>query len=122
MSLLEIQLTTHAIERFQQRVRPGLDLEAAGDELARLLATAAIVQDPPDWFARRQARVACSYLVVGDLVLPLQQSRSGDGTLVAVSCIPRGSLSEMARARRNSARRRANLRARPRAFPARSMV
>jgi hypothetical protein len=32
-----VHLTDHALERFQQRVRPGLTFEQAEDELARLL-------------------------------------------------------------------------------------
>jgi hypothetical protein len=33
----QIELTSHAVERFRERVRPGLDLTAAEDQLATLL-------------------------------------------------------------------------------------
>ena len=107
MAYLEIQLTQHAIERFHERVRPSLTLSAAEDELARLVAFARVVSDPPSWHAERQRRTAAAYLVIGDLVLPAEPLVSEPEVLVAVTCIARGCVSDQARARRNKARRRA---------------
>lgn len=112
MSLLEIHLSSHAIERFHQRVRPGLDLDSAGDELSRLVAIGELSDTAPPWHAHRQAQEAHAYLIVADLVLPLQPAQDDPSALVAVSCIPRGGLSDAARARRNGRRRSQRLRQR----------
>jgi len=47
MSMATIQLSTHAVERFQQRVRPALALPDAGEELARLALVAELAAEPP---------------------------------------------------------------------------
>lgn len=43
-------VSTHAAERYQERIRPGLDVAAAGDELHRMLNTVAQpVPTRPAW-------------------------------------------------------------------------
>lgn len=42
-------LTFHAVQRFRERVRPNLGLNAARRELGRLLAGAEISLTVPDW-------------------------------------------------------------------------
>jgi hypothetical protein len=106
MALAEIHITQHAIERFHLRVRPGLSTAAAEIELARMVAVGELVNDPPSWYADRQRRTAAAYLVVGDLVLPLEPVDGNPCALVAVTCIARGGISDAARARRNERRRR----------------
>ena len=106
MAFLEIRLTQHAIERFHERVRPGLAMAAAEEELARLVSIADVVTEPPPWHGERQRRTAPAYLVIGDLVLPAEWLVGEPDVLVAVTCIARGCLSDRARARRNEARQR----------------
>lgn len=108
MSATTVDLSLHAIERFQQRMRPALTLAAAEEELAELMALGEIVGQPPDWFARRQLQHAPCYLVVGDFVLPLVPARYDPEVLCATTCVARGGLSDKARERRNSHRRRRN--------------
>jgi hypothetical protein len=60
----------------------------------------------PDWLARGQRQAAACYLVAGDVVLPLDPCRRDPGVLVALTCVARGGLSELARQRRNMRRRR----------------
>lgn len=98
MPTIEIELTNHAIDRFHERVRPGLARASAEVELARLALFGAMVADPPPWYSPCEDHEASAYLVIGDLVLPL---RAGDdGVHVAVTCIARGGISPAARARR----------------------
>lgn len=102
---LEIHLSQHAIDRFHERVRPGLDRAAAEDALAQLALLGTIESEPPEWLARRQRQRAACYLVAGDVVLPLDPYRRDPRVLVALTCVARGGISELARQRRNEGRR-----------------
>lgn len=104
-----IIFTTHAIERFRDRVRPGLSFADAEVELARLAPAGQVVSESPDWHARRAAQRALCYLVIGDLVLPLKAAHQ-PGRYVATTCIPKGGLSEASRQRRNRHRSRGSKR------------
>lgn len=101
MSTLTIELTVHAVERFHERVRPGLSRAAAEEELAFLLALATVTCEPPAWVRERAVRRADCHAVMGDVVLPLYAC---GGVLVATTCIARGGLSARARQRRNARR------------------
>jgi hypothetical protein len=83
---LTIDLTAHAIERFRDRVRPGLDLDAAADELARLAGVAEVTPLRPEWLNG----FALLYLVVGDVALPLEPSHDDPERLTATTCLVRG--------------------------------
>src|SRR4051794_15258525 len=89
MATLEIRITDHAVERFQERVRPGLSVDVAAHELARLIPLGFIYEQPPAWCA---ARPCPAYLVVGDLVLPLVTC-ADEGVYYATTCLTRGSRS-----------------------------
>lgn len=102
MTAFSITLTDHAVERFRERARPALDLEHAADELARLALFGDIVEEPPEWHLRTAAQYASHYLVIGDLVLPLRPTSSGEH--LAVTCLVRGLRSDVARQRRRGAR------------------
>jgi hypothetical protein len=65
--LTTIDLTAHAIQRFRDRVRP-LELDAAAEELARLVGHAELTPCRPPWLQG----VAHLYLVAGDVALPLE--------------------------------------------------
>ena len=105
MATFTVQLSRHAVERFQERVRPALGFPEAEDELARLTLAAELAAEPPAWHAASCAQIAPWYLVVGDVVLPLKQHRTEPDVLVATTCLARGERSEDAR-RRLRARRR----------------
>ena len=51
-----IHLTSHAIERYRDRVRPGLSFEAAELELARVAASGEITTQAPAWHLRNCAQ------------------------------------------------------------------
>ena len=97
--MLTIQLSQHAVERFQERVRPALDVAPAADELAALILFGDVVDTPPSWHAGTCAQLAPFYLVAGDVLLPLKQHWSEPDVLVATTCLVRGVRSEDVRAR-----------------------
>lgn len=101
-----VMFSRHAVERFCERVRPGLDIETAQQEMTRLLGSALVVADPPLWLPRAGARRSGDrYLVIADLVLPLRPVGAGERYL-ATTCIARGTITPATRSRRNDARRR----------------
>lgn len=104
MSMATIQLSTHAVERFQQRVRPALALPDAEEELARLALVAELAAAPPAWHAAACAQVAPWYLVLGDVVLPLKPHWAEPEILVATTCLARGERSADVRRRRRACR------------------
>ena len=103
-----VELSAHAVERYQQRVRPGLSFEAAEDELARVVLVGEITTEPPAWHLRSCARRAPLYLCVADVLLTLALHRSQPGVFVATTCFAKGSLSADARRYRTARRRRSS--------------
>jgi hypothetical protein len=100
-----VTLSQHAVDRYQQRVRPALSAELAREDLGRLIGLGRVASEPPSWLADRQAQRAAFYLTVGDVVLPLDPDRRDTERLIALTCIARGGISEIARHARNQRRR-----------------
>ena len=98
-----IDVLDHAVERFIERVRPGLEVSQAHSELDHLLAIADYVFEAPEWLASRAQQRAPMYAVIADIVLPLQIGHDS-ASLVVVTCLARGGVSGPARERRNRAR------------------
>lgn len=97
-------LTEHAVDRYQERVRPALSPEAAKADLLRLIAACGRQGTPPEW-AISNEYVTDWFLFIGDDVcLPIHKGS-------AVTCLTRGGLPELTRARRNE-RKQAQRRAR----------
>ena len=105
---MEIEISHHCVDRFHERFRPALDLIKAREQLEMLVALHAVHADePPDWFAERMLEGADSYLIIGDdMVIPLARLGHRDELLLAKTCIGRGGVSDLARARRNARGRR----------------
>jgi hypothetical protein len=100
-----VDILDHAVQRFVERVRPGWEPAPARAELDRLLNVAEFVFEAPDWLATRARQRAPMYAVIADVALPLPPGNDG-ASLVAVTCLTRGGLSEPARERRNAMRLR----------------
>lgn len=96
-----IDLTAHAIERFRDRVRPGIELDAAADELARLVGHAELTPQRPEWLTG----FALLYLVAGDVALPLEPALGNPERLVATTCLVRNGGPRRRRRRRGGYRR-----------------
>ena len=100
-----IHLTNHAIDRYRERVRPGLSFKAAELELALVAASGEITTQAPAWHLRNCAQEAPYYLVIADVLLPLRPHYSEIDVLVATTCLARGCLSADARRHRNARKR-----------------
>lgn len=104
-----VTLSAHAIEQYQQRVKPGLDLDAARDELERLRPLGEITTLAPDWV--NAARPAPYYLLLSDaIVLPLAPQAAA---WIATTCITQRTLTPTRRTAKSA--RKASLAARKRA-------
>jgi len=78
-----VRISDHAVAQYQQRVKPGLDLNAARAELEQLRAVAQIATSAPGWV--NAVRQAPCYLLIGDaIVLPVLPDRNG---WVATTCL-----------------------------------
>lgn len=106
MPTYTIQISSHAAERFNERVRPALTADAAADEFARIALVGTVSEAPPPWHLRNCAQITPFYLEVADILVPLKPHWSEPGVLVATTCIPKGSLSDASRERRTARRRR----------------
>jgi len=104
-----VALSAHATWQYQQRVKPGLDHDAARDELERLRPLGEISTLAPDWV--KAARPASYYLLLGDaIVLPLAPQAAG---WIATTCVTQRTLTPTRRTAKSA--RKASLAARKRA-------
>jgi hypothetical protein len=84
-----VDLSDHAVVRYHERVRPGLTLDQAGDELERLLAAHGRWAERPDWVSDELP--ANRWVLLGDgIAFPVE----GD---VMVSCVTRAGYSSAQR-------------------------
>jgi hypothetical protein len=79
---VELELSEHAITRWHERVRPGLTLEAAEEDLVRQLATHAC-WGPPDWLSEKELGGDRWLMIGDDVAFPVR------GNFLA-SCFVRG--------------------------------
>lgn len=91
--------SVHAVERFEQRVRPGLSPEAARRELLRLCGEHGCEVDRPAWLRGRSSIGADVWIQVADgIVVPCHWSH---GRLRAITVLTRAGMSPEVRGRRN---------------------
>lgn len=96
-----LAFTKHSVERFAERIRPGLELDEVRRRLSHMLGAATISREGPNWHKPQHGTVA--YLYIADVFLPLVLC---DGELRATSVFASGQLSEPKRAKRASDGRR----------------
>ena len=106
-----VVISEHAVKRYCERVKPGLDEAAARNELERLRAAAAVAREPPAWL--HAADQAPCYLLLGDdVALPLL--RQSDGGWVASTCVAKSTLTVQRRAAKTARRKSLGARGRAR--------
>jgi hypothetical protein len=97
-----VAFSNHAVERFAERLRPGMDPDEVRRQLSGMLASAVVTTKPPEWFKPRQR--ADAYLVVADVVMPLR--RCAHDELIAVSAIEETTLTDASREKRSTYNRK----------------
>ena len=106
----QVIVSAHAVEQYRDRVKPGLDSDAARAELEQLCALGLIQTEAPGWV--NPARPAAYYLLLGDqIVLPLAAQADA---WVATTCVAQRTLTPTRRAAKSA--RKASLAARKRAL------
>lgn len=98
-----IKFFPHSVERYRDRLRPGLTIESAEGELQRIACHARLSREAPEWLCSNR-RDAAVFLSIADATFPLVLSSDGS-FFVALTCLTRGSISAEARERRNITRR-----------------
>ncbi len=99
-----VHVTNHAVERYVERVRPGLDVVQARSELRTLLQAMGVQCDRPDWLPvdTRTDRV---YIALGDDIVAACVDVE-NGKVLALTIYARGTLLAHERAKRNYDRSR----------------
>jgi len=93
-----VSVSIHAAEQYRERLRPGLELDAALAELKRLQETGEISTIAPEWL--NTAKPAPHYLLLGnDVVLPVLPQ--GDGW-IATTCVTRRTVTPTRRAAKSA--------------------
>ena len=91
-----MQVSEHAAQQYQQRVKPALELDAARAELNQLVTVAHITTTQPRWL--HAADAAPYYALIGDAVaLPLLPQNGG---WVATTCVAAGTHTPVRRSQR----------------------
>jgi hypothetical protein len=102
-------VSAHAVEQYRDRVKPGLDPDAARAELEQLCTLGLIQTEAPGWV--NPAKRATNYLLLGDqIVLPLAPQADA---WVATTCVAQRKLTPTRRAAKSA--RKASHAARKRA-------
>lgn len=103
---LPLAFAPHAVERYQEHLKPCLSIENAAKDLIRIAAHARVSLKAPAWLGGSTRKDVVMFLEIGDAVFPL--APDVDGTqLVALTCRTRGTISTAVRSRRKARRVRA---------------
>lgn len=92
------RVSEHAVEQYQERVKPGLSRRRARRDLLAVLRCVRpeLQEEPPGWHRAREREDCAGWIVVGDLTFPVAE----DGETLK-TCIPRNSVSPSYRERLN---------------------
>ncbi len=102
---MRITFSAHAVQRYQERVKPDLTTAEALADLRRVEGAGITELTPPAWLHTPDR--AELYLLLGDLCFPLRDI--GNERYVAVTCFARGVPSTEARRYRTERKRRRRL-------------
>lgn len=101
----EIVLSDHAVERYQERVKPALDLQAAREDLTRMLRIATVQKETPSWGqGESHGQPVDAWAIISEGVCaPLARRHDGSGYF-AITVLTHRGISDESRARRNVAK------------------
>lgn len=101
-----VSFSAHAVERYVERARPGVDHPCAEAELVGLAGFGVVLAGAPLWATSGSP---FPHLVIADITFPLVPDRFDPEVLVATTCLVRGMRPTGWRGRRASrVRRRVN--------------
>jgi hypothetical protein len=86
-AVVRVALTSHAVERFIERVHPGCDQAGATAYITALFSMGVVEPHPPPWHVT--LRPAPLYLTIGDVALVLDVDVRARDRLVARTCVAR---------------------------------
>jgi len=98
-----INFSPHAVERFGERFRPGLDLDVVRRELSRMLPTLSVSRELPPGYDYPAKPRTLGYLVGEGAVFPLAGGAPGEWR--AVTCLATGSIAEAGAEKKREHRR-----------------
>jgi hypothetical protein len=90
---IRVELSTHCVERYRERILRGGSVAAAREELAAIVQSGRLLPELPTWCEEQgQGGVPAYWLIVDDwLMLPLQPTnRPASDVFLAVTCMYRG--------------------------------
>lgn len=101
---MRVIITTHAAQRYQERVRPTLDVLTAKNELERLVVGASLSPQPL-WPIEEDVENGGGFLILTpEIFSPLKEI--GDSQYVMTTVLAHGDLSVYERKRRNDRKRK----------------
>ena len=109
----KLVFSSHAVTRYQERVKPGLTRGQIRDELERLAPILRHTDLPPDWRDPAECNRNETFAYLTDGIVFVCTENGGD-KVYAVTCLVRGGLSPHARRRRQDRKERRRRRAKER--------
>lgn len=100
-----VHFTDHAVTRYIERMRPGIDAAAAARDLSNMHEAMTFTPTPPAWLDGRLRHDADAFLLLGDVAFILRSSPIGHQSWYAVTCLVRGQPSDATRERHARRRR-----------------
>ena len=98
----EIGISPHAVDRYQQRVKPCMDFVTAGKDIRRIAQAAGVVQrTSPNWMAVQDSQNTAWLELGPDTVFPLRETGK---RFVATTCITTDAVSDKTLQRRRNKR------------------
>ena len=100
----KVHFSKHAVRRYAERFRPALSVKDAERELAGIVNSGRLTQEPAEFLCKR-ARKSDAYFEVGDAVFPVTVSNV-DGKPIATTCLAPRTIPPAVRAWRKRRKRR----------------
>ena len=99
-----VVLSRHAVDRYIERVEPGVPAATAIEHILRLLSESTLESGPAVW--DRTPRPAALYITIGDVSFAVRVSARRHGEFVVVTCIARRQRSSRSKWRRRRGAKR----------------
>lgn len=85
---MNVAISSHAVARYMERVKPALDYEQAEEELRRLVGINAEPGDPPSWLDESTVPPSDGYIELSDGICAAVVGRNVATVLTRTGCHP----------------------------------